>query len=524
MNKRWAWIWPVLSSLAVTLVTSASQAQGVGMEAMGYAPPPDPAAMAALQQLQSPQVPPAYAQAAPLPVAYPQPGMANPAMFPPGMMPMGMPPQAMMMPPGMPPPGMMPPGVYPANYMGGAAPEAFLGPMPQAPTPMPDAYGAYGSVPRDYGMMGPEMPMDGFCPYCGGAGCDACGGGRRRGLHNGLLGDFFGIVCPYSDGGCAAIRWYDFSIEYMALKRDDTGRNVATTSLGIGGPIVLETDDLDFDNYESSFRFSGVIQVGPGSNIEFTYFGLFNYTDSAFVRRTGDNDLFSAYSVFGTIPPGGFPETDFSDYQQIVYQSTFDSFELNYRQRWMAANCRFQGSWLCGVRHFILDEKFTYFTSSSANGFDPEDPLIPDPLNPAQSRTVVDVTNALTGLQIGGDLWVCLFPGLRLGGELKAGVFGNHMNANTIIGVNTGADPFVENLDGNDVSFVGEANILATYRLNDQWTLRGGYNFVFVDGVALAPENFNPVPPFGPLTRTPFINDNGNVFYHGWNAGLEFMW
>jgi hypothetical protein len=69
--------------------------------------------------------------------------------------------------------------------------------------------------------------------------------------------------------------------------------------------------------------------------------------------------------------------------------------------------------------------------------------------------------------------------------------------------------------------------LLATYRINYQWTLRAGYQFLFVDGVALATENFNPVAPalnnpFDP--REVVINDDGNVFYHGWNAGVEFMW
>ena len=85
---------------------------------------------------------------------------------------------------------------------------------------------------------------------------------------------------------------------------------------------------------------------------------------------------------------------------------------------------------------------------------------------------------------------------------------------------------FVHDAEHCRVSFVGDANVQALYRLNYQWTLRAGYNFLFVDGVALAPENFNTIPPFGPQfpNRQTFINDNGNVFYHGWNIGLEYMW
>ena len=88
-------------------------------------------------------------------------------------------------------------------------------------------------------------------------------------------------------------------------------------------------------------------------------------------------------------------------------------------------------------------------------------------------------------------------------------------------------DGNVQHLAANDVSFVGQANLLATYRINYQWTLRAGYQFLFVDGVALASENFNPVlpninNPFNP--RKTIVNTNGNVFYHGWNIGAEYMW
>jgi hypothetical protein len=133
----------------------------------------------------------------------------------------------------------------------------------------------------------------------------------------------------------------------------------------------------------------------------------------------------------------------------------------------------------------------------------------------------------MVGAQFGGDMWVCVLPGLRLGGEAKAGVFGNRIAVENTIDVNTGALPNVEDLSHNDVSFVGQAEVMATYRLNYNWTLRGGYQFLYVDGVALASENFNAAAPsiLDPLSaRVPDINDNGSVFYHGWSVGAEFVW
>jgi hypothetical protein len=416
-------------------------------------------------------------------------------------------------------------------------PAGYMGPGGQ-PGLLPDAYGAYGAAPDGMAMgggggpgMGGGVPMGpdlmyggggGGCPYCGGMGCDACGGG----LHGaGLLGDVFGLVAPYPDGGCAAVRWYDVAIDYMALRREDAGRRVDFASSGINGPIVLDTTDLDFDN-ESSFRFSAMFQWGAGSNIEFTYYGLF-FWDSAASVTDPTNNLFSPFSEFGSNPLNGFPETDQANFASIDYESSFDSFEINFRQRWMAPNCRYQGSCIYGVRYFKLDEDFNYFTQSTIPGDPTADPPTLDTIGSLSNN--INVHNNMVGIQIGGDLWMCILPGLRVGAEGKAAVLGNNIAVENTIAVNTGLQVPVEDLVTHDVSFLGEANIMGTYRLNQQWTLRGGYQFLFVDGVALAPENFNPVPPavFNPppgVNRVASINDNGNVFYHGWFAGAEFMW
>lgn len=460
----------------------------------------------------------------------------------------------------------------PAAYMGG--PEAAgagqaPGQFPGGPTP--DVYGSYGSMPSpngppgygppggEYGgggmpmapMYGPEGggyggpmmgggPGMGACQFCGGQGCGHCGGlfghhGHGSMLPNGLLGDVLGIVAPYPDGGCAAVRWYDFSFDYMMLNRDNSGSsNLVFATIFPGGPLggtdVLSADQLHFGSPESGFRFSGAFQVGAANSLEFTYLGQFNFHDSA-SARSPFGFLFSVLSNFGTFPPGGFAEFDFANFQQLDYTSQFDSFEANWRNRWMSPNCRYQGSWTLGVRHFSLDEKLRYSSQSFINGT--PSPFLPPPsILAARGRVDTDTTNSLTGLQIGTDMWICVLPGLRAGGEIQAGVYANHMNVNTTVGSNQIPEPqeitLRERLEEDDVAFLGQINLLATYRINYQWTLRAGYQFMFVEGVALASENFNPEPlaintnPFEP--RVPFVNDDGNVFWHGWNAGLEFMW
>jgi hypothetical protein len=570
MKMRWAWTLPVLSTLALGLVgrPAAAQSSPAGPQA---GPPPqagapvggiNPAMLAAMQAQAAGQpgagVPMAYAPATMyVPAAYPQAAMYAP------------------------PAGMYSPyaGAMPAAYMGapggpegaGAAPGQFPG------GPIPDAYGAYGYAQSpngapgygppsgEYGgggmpmapMYGPEGgqggpmmgggpgmmgggpmgggpnmmggPGMGGCQFCGGQGCAHCGGIFGHGGHgslmpNGLLGDVLGIVAPYPDGGCAAVRWYDFAFDYMMLTRENTGRSDQVfATLGINGIPVLTANDLDYGSPESGFRFSAAFQVGAANSLEFTYFGQFSYHDSA-TARSAAGLLFTPFSDFGIEPSFGFSEFDQLDFAQLDYTSQFDSFEVNWRNRWISPNCRYQGSWTLGVRHFVLDEKLRFATASEINGIITGIGTIP-----ARSQNDTDVTNNLTGLQIGTDMWICVLPGLRAGGEIQAGVYGNHMNINTTIGSNLIPDiqEFRERQVENDVAFIGQINLMATYRLNYQWTVRAGYQFLFLEGVALASENFNPVSPFfnDPFEpREPLANDDGNVFYHGWNVGLEFMW
>src|SRR5439155_6196939 len=97
-------------------------------------------------------------------------------------------------------------------------------------------------------------------------------GGHGSWLPNGLLGDVLGLVTPYPDGGCAAVRWFDFAVDYMALRRDNTGRNQVFTSLGSPAPgatpnIVLQTNNLDFPHNMSGLRFQGPLQDGPANAV-----------------------------------------------------------------------------------------------------------------------------------------------------------------------------------------------------------------------------------------------------------------
>lgn len=345
--------------------------------------------------------------------------------------------------------------------------------------------GGDGGMFGDGGIYGDP----GMCGYCGGAGCGKC---------KGLLGG-----CGHS--GCCNPRWWDIYSDVLYLRRDNAGRGIPLTSDGISGPTVLSTDDIDFD-YEFGFRFGAAILIGVGTNIEFQYMGTLHWNGSNYAE-SGSGELYSAFSNFGAdanIGDSTFDDSEEADLHVISYSSDLNTYELSWRKRMVSPNCRIHTSFLAGVRHVQLDEDFNFYSEGRA-----------DNLN-----YFVGTSNEMTGFQMGGDLWFCIIPRLMVGADLKAGVYGNHADQVTVIENGTGTTN--EAYKQDDVAFLGEANVTCIFKITPRWTLRGGVQSLYLDGVALANENYNPVEEIN--GRTVGINDNGSVFYYGGFAGLEFIW
>ncbi|MFO7906621.1 MAG: BBP7 family outer membrane beta-barrel protein [Planctomycetota bacterium] len=414
---------------------------------------------------------------------------------------------------------MMPPGATP-GAMG--APPASHGPQPAG------YYDPAQGAPPQQPSPSPAAPIEGMgpaeYPAMGGAPCPP-GAGYDPAFHDPAFYpgeayasddfDWSTLRCllPYGAGGYGAPRWYDASAEWVSLKRDSVGEDTVFSTLGIGPDNpVLGTDQLDFDN-ESGFRASFAIQLGPGSSLETTYLGLANWASNSNVTSEID-ELYSIYSEFGTDPSGGFLETDQASFQGIAYSSDFDTIELNYRRRWAGPNTRLQGSWFYGIRYMQLKEDFQYVTESQ--------------VNEASSETVVSTLNSLTGGQLGSSLWLCLLPGLHVGTEARAGLYGNHATQRTTVAVSDpGTESYRAHVTEDSPAFLGDANVSALWRINQQWTLRGGYMFLWMDEVALATDNFDPdVPIFGgdPSPRDAEIDNSSYLFYHGFTAGVEYLW
>jgi hypothetical protein len=71
------------------------------------------------------------------------------------------------------------------------------------------------------------------------------------------------------------------------------------------------------------------------------------------------------------------------------------------------------------------------------------------------------------------------------------------------------------------VGLLSTINLTAIYRLTDHWGLRAGYNLIWLDGVALAPNQWDFTNTANSGTS---LVGGGSLFLHGVNLGVERRW
>ena len=347
-----------------------------------------------------------------------------------------------------------------------------------------------------------------------------CGGGGLAGHRSGAAS---------SGDGCCTPRWFDVYVGSVHLTKDNDIRNpVGIASENPLGLIVLESDDADQNSAEDGLQLTLQCVIGPGTNLEIDYFGLTEWADTHAVTDADTaqpDNLYSVFSEFGELGSFGFPDTDQSNLQSITYLTKLHNVEINKRQRWISPNCRWQGSYLCGLRYFRVDEDFVYITEAAEHS----DPFDGDALRgPGRFAYAIETTNDLAGPQVGGELTLCLLPRVRLGAEAKAGIFVLRAQQKSHLHSHSGSEIY-ERVAREDLAGVGEFGFFAFLQLSSRATLRFGYKTVFVQNVALAPEQFNPKTPSAMLevpesSRVPFLETNGTLLLEGFTAGVELTW
>ncbi len=339
-----------------------------------------------------------------------------------------------------------------------------------------DANGNQMIVPAGYCEQSAQC--DGGCDGRDYGGCNGCNGGGCQGGFNG--------PCPMGAGGTDPAvgyqlmddtgvegnlvdqrgpHYFDIRAETVFLQRDKSfGRNVDFTAMNVGGPVVLSSSQLNIEDTNWGFRVMGRYDICPLSVVEFGYTGIFDWdAHASFTDPT--NNLYSLFSrpspgtgLFGTSPvgvslPGGpNPETERANTQSIDLSSDLQTAEISYRRYWLGYSPRISGTLLAGFRYTRLNEQFTF----ASQGSEP----IPQTVSPlAGLQYSESCDNNLAGFQTGGDVWISLFQGLRVGSEGKVGIYDNHSQLfNRITTTPEGVQPpsQFEKFTDDRPAFIGE--------------------------------------------------------------------
>lgn len=406
-----------------------------------------------------------------------------------------------------PPGGTMMPGQMGLGQMA-QQPMAQNGPIHQPPMQMasPLAGGpaaAQGDQFTDvYGN--PIIMQTSYCP----SGPEGCyGGGYGGGLGDPMAVDFGG----YTEDQIGP-HYFDVSFGAVFLQADAPFGKVGPFSsdgIGITQPKFLDPSG-DGEDYEPGWEIAVRYDIGALTVLEATYMGLYDFgfnrsVTSAQVSNGGDNQLFSVFSDFGLGQTN--PALDFASVHSIDYASDLQSTELSIRRYWVGNSPRISGTYLIGARYLRMTEEFTFFGSSSLDG----------------SATVnFDSENDLVGFQFGGDGWMGLRQGFRVGLDGKAGIYNNRFKFNTNQTAVAQA-PGALNTDGNQVAFVADGSANFVIDILPSWSLKGGYQVLYINSLVTVGDNIN-TNAINSLATPPALNDEGHMFYHGFHAGMEYVW
>ena len=416
-------------------------------------------------------------------------------------------------------------GYYDGGYYGGAACDSGYCDSPGGCDGMCGSEGCCGGL-FEGGLLGKLREhgcgncLSRLCLFCRGGGCSACQGLKQN------CASWVKCCLPYTEAGICAQRWYDLSIEGVLLGHSSSSQSGVLTTDGIDGIPVLGFDSVDVgDSLEGGVRVSGSVIFGVGANLELIYMGGQEWSDHAVARPDPIDSptLYSFISEFGLNPEDGFDDTDRSLGQSLEASSDFHSAEWNYRRRSVTPCCRFQGSWLVGLRYLRFDSRLIYSARGEDNNTVNED-------LPRFFSSNDKVKNNLFGPQAGFDWWWNVCPGINLGFGMKGAWVQNDAKRQTVLTGNS-LDPLATpgTIVVSDTerfgTVIGELEATMIYRFSHSWSVRSSYYLIGVDDVVFGTVDGQLARDFitvSPLTESPFNRES--LVVQGLSLGTEYIW
>lgn len=340
---------------------------------------------------------------------------------------------------------------------------------------------------------------------------------------------------------CRACPCYYVNVEAVFLKEEPRFRNQPLLINDLNGNVLETASGLGYVE-DPGIRATFGYRTCCGRAIEFTYFGLFrNGTTSVYQNPDPTNIVLT----FPTGPQGNVflnmnrVQTDYSTYLQ--------SFELNFpcccgccctegcgtdcgsgcnngcEASCGEASCEEAScgkcarpacwchsvEWYAGFRYIEVGNDMNIGVTS-----------YPPPYTETGSYTVHAI-NRLFGGQIGGRLRGTYNRfGLELSGA--AGIYGDDASQSQTVIDYPNFPIRATSAQQNFAAFEGEINLSGIYRLNNVWDVKAGYSVIWLEGIALAPDqlDFN----FATAGSGNQLSAAGGLFLQGVNVGLEARW
>ena len=254
-------------------------------------------------------------------------------------------------------------------------------------------------------------------------------------------------------------------------------RSIANTPTGV---TILNADDYSF-KWVAGPDISLVRQVSSVGSLEVRYFDIDGWQSS----------------VSGFIPP--FFEAPRIPFDS-TYQSRLFSTEVNLRQRSSSVDWL---TWLAGFRWVEVSESLVILPGVNSN----------------QTHLGYSTLNQLYGGQIGADVQLWSGGPLRFDCVCKAGLYGNAASNQLNVTQLFGTPPRASDARGQ-VAFIGDIGLGAVYQWSDRVALRGGYQLLWIDGVAVAGDQ----PLATNVVAQQGIDSGGAIFDHGVTTTLNVTW
>ena len=349
--------------------------------------------------------------------------------------------------------------------------------------------------------------------------CQSCPGGAYAGgacpPGSGGYGDPMAVdFGGYGEDQCGP-HFFDVHVGYVALTGEELFEGLGPfTSAGVASPdFFLDPANNDAE-FEPGWEITARYDVGALAVIEASYLGMYDIGFTDTVRSVdvapggAPFSLESIFDGFGTnavLTPG----VSQGSVHAIDYQADLQNTEINYRRYWIGHHPRITGTWMAGARYVRYTDQFQFNSEGLVLAA------------PQTTSLQYSGENDLVGGQLGGDAWLCLRQGLRVGVESSFGIFNNRYKFN-----NTGtfsADPatnnFASEAEGNQIAYASETVISFVADILPSWSLRGGYRVLYMNSLVTGANNIDQNNPNAGLVST-----QGDVTFHGFHGGLEYVW